>query len=51
MKNLWKYMPMLAMMVAVSFMAGCGVKPKDLDPPQGSKNTAFPKTYPAQNSR
>lgn len=27
-------------------VTGCGVKPRDVDPPQGKENDQFPRTYP-----
>jgi len=27
-------------------LAGCGVKPRDVDPPQGQERDHFPRTYP-----
>ena len=28
-------------------LAGCGVKPKDVEPPAGKENSSFPRTYPS----
>ena len=28
-------------------LAGCGIKPGSVEPPEGSEGTAFPRTYPA----
>ncbi len=27
-------------------LGGCGIKPSQVDPPQGEKNDDFPRTYP-----
>jgi hypothetical protein len=27
-------------------LGGCGIKPSQVDPPQGEKNDTFPRTYP-----
>jgi hypothetical protein len=27
-------------------LGGCGIKPGQVDPPQGEKNDTFPRTYP-----
>lgn len=32
---------------AMLLLASCGIKPKDVDPPQGIENDHFPQTYPA----
>jgi predicted small lipoprotein YifL len=30
-------------------ITGCGVKPKELDPPPGAEDELFPAQYPADN--
>lgn len=32
---------------AILTLAACGVKPSDVDPPQGEPRDEFPRTYPA----
>ena len=29
-------------------LSACGVKPSDVDPPQGEERDQFPRTYPAE---
>lgn len=36
---------MLSLCVILT-LAGCGVKPGDVDPPQGEERDHFPRTYP-----
>lgn len=31
---------------AILTLTGCGVKPHDVDPPQGAAHDNFPRTYP-----
>lgn len=37
-------------LAAALAVAGCGKKPKAVDPPQGRENDRFPRTYPAPSS-
>lgn len=37
---------MLTLMTAVLLLAACGIKPADVDPPQGEERDYFPRTYP-----
>ncbi|MEM7679872.1 MAG: hypothetical protein AAF182_02585 [Pseudomonadota bacterium] len=32
----------------ILFTCACGVKPGNVEPPAGSENTNFPRTYPTQ---
>lgn len=32
---------------AILTLTACGVKPPDVDPPQGEERDQFPRTYPA----
>lgn len=36
---------MLSLCVILT-LTGCGVKPSDVDPPQGEERDEFPRTYP-----
>ncbi len=36
----------LTLFVSVSLLSGCGIKPKDVDPPEGAEESTFPQTYP-----
>jgi predicted small lipoprotein YifL len=36
----------LAICLMTAGLAGCGIKPGQVDPPQGEKNDPFPRTYP-----
>lgn len=40
----------VATLAAALAVAGCGKKPKFVDPPQGKENDLFPRTYPAPQS-
>lgn len=34
-------------LLAIVTLSACGIKPNELKPPEGSKKTDFPKTYPS----
>jgi hypothetical protein len=36
----------LALLISCT-LAGCGIKPSSVEPPEGSEGTVFPRTYPA----
>lgn len=36
----------LSAVLALAFLAGCGIKPSEVDPPPGVDKDAFPQTYP-----
>jgi predicted small lipoprotein YifL len=36
----------VSLCVALALLAGCGVKPPRVDPPQGADKDYFPRTYP-----
>jgi hypothetical protein len=35
-----------ALIFALAFSAGCGIKPKSLSAPAGSEDITYPRTYP-----
>lgn len=35
-------------LLATLLIAGCGIKPGHLDPPQGADKNEFPRPYPSQ---
>lgn len=37
---------MIAIVLGCIILASCGVKPGHVDPPEGSEETGFPRTYP-----
>ena len=43
------YLTIAALACALA-VAGCGKKPKHLDLPEGVKDSAYPRTYPAPSS-
>lgn len=43
-----KYGLWLALLATV-LMTSCGIKPNKLEPPPGSKESGFPRTYPQSN--
>jgi len=38
--------PCLCLCLALGLLAGCGVKPSHVDPPQGAEADHFPRVYP-----
>jgi hypothetical protein len=42
-----RLLPVAAALTVALMLAGCGKKPKIVDPPQGKENDHFPRTYPA----
>jgi hypothetical protein len=36
----------LALVLSAATLAGCGIKPKDLQPPKGAEDIHYPRTYP-----
>jgi hypothetical protein len=45
-----RLLPVAAALTAALMLAGCGKKPKNIDPPQGKENDHFPRVYPAPSS-
>ncbi len=47
-----KKIAVLALMLAVFplLLAGCGVKPPEVDPPEGANEGDFPRVYPADKT-
>jgi predicted small lipoprotein YifL len=37
--------------LAILTLAGCGIKPGSLQPPEGADNTVFPRTYPSPEEK
>jgi hypothetical protein len=35
-----------ALVLAATALAGCGIKPKELQPPKGAEDIDYPRTYP-----
>ena len=48
MKNASHYGLWLALLSTALILGACGIKPKDMLPPEGSEDSTFPKTYPAE---
>lgn len=43
-----KYGLWLALLSTALLTSACGIKPKDMLPPEGAEDSTFPKTYPAE---
>ncbi len=35
------------LMICVLLLAGCGIKPNHVDPPEGAEKSTFPNVYPS----
>lgn len=44
-----KWTVLLACWGALLVLASCGIKPAEVDPPQGADKDYFPRTYPSPN--
>lgn len=41
-----RYCTLVLVCVNAFFLAGCGIKPAYVDPPEGAKHDEFPRVYP-----
>ncbi len=48
--NVHRNYGLCALLLATVLLAGCGIKPGHVEPPEGVDKTAFPKTYPAPDN-
>jgi len=45
-RALWFFRMVCLLCLMTASLGGCGIKPGQVDPPQGEKNDRFPRTYP-----
>lgn len=38
---------LVSTLCALLLLAACGIKPRDVDPPQGAEHDTYPQVYPA----
>ncbi len=44
--NHFRYYGLCALLLATTALAGCGIKPSSVAPPEEAKDTVFPRAYP-----
>lgn len=45
-----KFKMLLSLCALTALLTACGIKPAEVDPPQGYKQDRFPHTYPSQTT-
>lgn len=45
-----RFFPLLCALLVFGSLTACGVKPHDVDKPEGKEDLVFPRTYPAPNT-
>jgi hypothetical protein len=42
-----RFFPLLCVLLSLGLLSACGVKPKNVEKPEGKENVIYPRTYPS----